>query len=111
VLLDKIAGSDRSLRLPFGGFDTAIKQVVIGIRPEHVSIGTGAAGEIPLAVSFAEELGDVTYIHGKLPAGSPVTIRSDKTRYGGKESGSMALDPSGIRLFDPDGRRLRGNGS
>jgi len=111
VLLDKIAGSDRSLRLPFRGLDNSIRQVAIGIRPEHVSIGSGAAGEIPLAVSFAEELGDVTYIHGKLPAGSPVTIRSDKTRYGGKESGNMALDPSGIRLFDPDGRRLRGNGS
>jgi len=110
VVLSNVGGSDRVLRLPFRGFPATIKQVSIGIRPEHLRLGTGAADELPVVVSFAEELGDVTYIHGKTPAGGPVIIRSDKGRFGGQNDCTVALDTAGVKLFDADGRRLRESG-
>lgn len=107
IVLSKVGGSDRFLRLPFRGFPETVKQVAIGIRPEHVRLGTGAAEELPVTVSFAEELGDVTYIHGTTAGGGPVIVRSDKARYTGKDDCSVGLDPAGVKLFDTDGRRLR----
>ncbi|RJG40572.1 sn-glycerol-3-phosphate ABC transporter ATP-binding protein UgpC [Mesorhizobium sp. DCY119] len=107
IVLSKVGGSDRNLRLPFRGFPQKVRQVAIGIRPEHVRLGSGTAEELPVTVSFAEELGDVTYIHGKTPAGGSVIIRSDKARFSGKDDCTVALDPAGVKLFDADGRRLR----
>ena len=109
VTLTGIGGTDRSLRVPFRGFDASIRQIVLGVRPEHVRLGTGAADELPVTVGFAEELGDVTYIHGKLPAGDPMIVRSDAARHDGADTCTVALDPVGIRLFDAGGRRLREN--
>ncbi|MGO4835121.1 ABC transporter ATP-binding protein, partial [Rhizobiaceae sp. 2RAB30] len=70
----------------------------------------GGGDELPVAVSFAEELGDVTYIHGKTPAGSPVIIRSDRARFAGQGNCTVELDAAGAKLFDADGRRLRESG-
>lgn len=107
IVLSNVGGSDRVLCLPFRGFSEKVKQVAIGIRPEHVRLGTGAAEELPVAVSFAEELGDVTYVHGKTAAGGSMIIRSDTVRFSGKDNCTVALDPAGVKLFDADGRRLR----
>ena len=109
VTLTGIGGTDRSLRVPFRGFDASIRQIVLGVRPEHVRLGTGAPDELPVTVGFAEELGDVTYIHGKLPAGDPMIVRSNAARHDGADTCTVALDPVGIRLFDAGGRRLREN--
>ncbi|TYR34242.1 sn-glycerol-3-phosphate ABC transporter ATP-binding protein UgpC [Mesorhizobium microcysteis] len=111
VTLAGVGGSDRTLRVPFRGFDASVKIVTLGVRPEHVRIGTGASSELPVFVSFAEELGDVTYIHGKLPAGTPVIARSDGKRHDGAENCTVAIDPAGMRLFDTGGRRLRESGA
>ena len=111
VTLGKIGGSDRSLSLPFRGLDPSTKQVVLGIRPEHARLSESGGDRVPVTVSFAEELGDVTYLHGKTPGGSPMIIRSDKGRFGGQTDCHVALDPDGIRLFDGDGRRLRADGN
>jgi lactose/L-arabinose transport system ATP-binding protein len=107
VTLGDIGGSGRTLRLPFRGFDASVKQVVLGVRPEHVRLGSGGPDELPVTVSFAEELGDVTFIHGKLPTGDPLIIRSDKGRHDGQGTCAVTLDSRGLRLFDADGRRLR----
>ena len=111
VTLTDIGGSDRSLRVPFRGFDASVRSVTLGVRPEHVRLGNGAADELPITVSFAEELGDVTYIHGKLSADTPIIVRSDGMRHDGAESCTIAIDIAGIRLFHTDGRRLRESGA
>jgi lactose/L-arabinose transport system ATP-binding protein len=107
VMLTAIGGSDRSLKLPFRGFEASIRQVVLGVRPEHVRLGSGAPDELPVTVSFAEELGDVTYVHGKSPFGNSLIVRSDRARHDGAGTCTVALDPAGLRLFDAGGRRLR----
>ena len=81
------------------------------MRPEHMKLGTGAPDELPVTVSFAEELGDVTYVHGKSAAGNSLIIRSDRARHDGAEKCTVALDPAGLRLFDSGGRRLRESGT
>ncbi|WP_054311625.1 sn-glycerol-3-phosphate ABC transporter ATP-binding protein UgpC [Mesorhizobium sp. 1M-11] len=111
VTLGKLGGSDRSLRLAFDGFDPSIKEVVVGIRPEHARLGESGPDTVPVSVGFAEELGDVTYLHGKTPGRSPMIIRSDKGRFSGQIDCNVAFDPAGVRLFDADGRRLRADGN
>ena len=111
VTLAGVGGNDRSLRVAFRGFDASVKNVTLGVRPEHARLGSGGGDELPVTVSFAEELGDVTYIHGRLPAGTPLIVRSDGLRHDGAESCTVAIDPAGIRLFDTDGRRLRESGA
>jgi len=107
VTLTRIGGSNVSLRFPFRGFDASIREVAIGARPEHVRLGAGGTEELPVTVGFAEELGDVTYIHGKLPDGNPLIVRSDGARHNGDDTCTVRLDPSGLRLFDAEGRRIR----
>jgi lactose/L-arabinose transport system ATP-binding protein len=107
VTLTGIGGSGYSLKLPFRGFDAAVRKVVLGVRPEHVRLATDAADGLPMKVSFAEELGDVTYVHGKSTDGNSLIIRNDQVRHDGAEICTVTLDPAGLRLFDTGGRRLR----
>jgi lactose/L-arabinose transport system ATP-binding protein len=111
VTLTGIGGSGYSLNLPFRGFDAAVSRVVVGVRPEHVRLVADSADGLAVKVSFAEELGDVTYVHGKSPDGNSLIIRSDRARHDGAENCVVALNPSGLRLFDAGGRRLRENGT
>jgi lactose/L-arabinose transport system ATP-binding protein len=110
VVLGGLGGSDSSLRVPFRGFDKSIRRVTLGVRPEHVRLGDGAPEELSMTVNFAEELGDVTYIHGNLADGTQMTVRSQNARHSGKGACTVTLDPAGTRLFDADGRRLRESG-
>ncbi|WP_408914330.1 ABC transporter ATP-binding protein [Brucella pseudogrignonensis] len=107
IVLTHVGGDNLSVKVPFRGFDPTARRVTLGIRPEHVRPGTGAKDELPLTIGFAEELGDVTYIHGKLPNGTSVTARSDGARHSGAYSCSLKLDPAGMRIFDEDGLRIR----
>lgn len=111
VTLGRIGGSDRSLSLPFRGFDPSVKEVVVGIRPEHARLGESGPDTVPVSIGFAEELGDVTYLHGKTPGRGQIIIRSDKGRFGGQSDCHVAFDLAGVRLFDTDGRRLRADGN
>jgi lactose/L-arabinose transport system ATP-binding protein len=100
--------------LPFRGFGAAAGLVNLGVRPEHVRLQTadqGAATEQrvvwPCSFAFAEELGDVTYVHGDLPSGERVVLRSFAGRYAGAKDLAAAVDPAQVLLFDESGRRLR----
>jgi ABC-type sugar transport system ATPase subunit len=46
--------------------------VTIGIRPEHLALGT--AQDWPLQVSVVEQLGNTSYVHGTLPSSAALTI-------------------------------------
>ena len=111
VTLTGIGGSGYSLKLPFRGFGAAARKVALGVRPEHVRLDAGPADGLPVNVSFAEELGDVTYVHGKSADGNSLIIRSDRARHDGAGTCTVALDPTGLRLFDAGGRRLRESGT
>jgi len=110
VVLDRIGGSSASLVVPFRGFDAAHKTVEIGVRPEHVRLappGEAVEGDIAIDVTFVEELGDVTYVHGAMPTGERLIARSDQTRHGAGPTRCVRLDPAHFLLFGSSGQRLR----
>jgi lactose/L-arabinose transport system ATP-binding protein len=102
------------ITLPFRGFDAAGGTVTLGVRPEHVGLHLpdqdGAAGRQviwPCTLAFAEELGDVTYVHGDLRSGERLVLRSFTGRYSGAKNLAAVVDPRRVLLFDESGRRLR----
>jgi lactose/L-arabinose transport system ATP-binding protein len=102
------------MTLPFRGFDAAAGAVILGVRPEHVGLeaaGRNHATERQViwkcTLAFAEELGDVTYVHGDLPSGERLVLRSFAGRYAGAKDLVAAVDPARVLLFDESGRRLR----
>lgn len=110
VTVSGIGGSGAAIELPFPGFDPALSEIEIGIRPEHVRLAPeGAAGphDVEADVAFVEELGDVTYIHADMPGGERLIVRSDGLRYRGGRTCRARLDPGRFLLFDATGRRIR----
>jgi sn-glycerol 3-phosphate transport system ATP-binding protein len=87
------------------------RDVVVGLRPEHLREG-GRPGEpapLLLAVESVEALGADTIVHGRLGGGEPLAARLDGSvhpRAGDRLP--LAPVPGALHLFDPagDGRRL-----
>ncbi len=85
-------------------------KVQLGIRPEHMLLGTGE-GHVPGTVSLAEHLGSETILHVDLPDGDTLVVRADGlAREKAGDAVSIGLPPAACHLFDADGRTLH-NGS
>ena len=98
------------MTLPFRGFDAATGTVHLGIRPQHVGLHVGDRDNAVVwtgRLAFAEELGDVTYVHGDLPSGERLVLRSSGGRYAGARDLAAVIDPKQVLLFDESGARLR----
>jgi lactose/L-arabinose transport system ATP-binding protein len=81
--------------------------VTLGLRPEHIEIAAAGAG-LPLTVEMAENLGGVSFLHARTPAGNPVVLE----RRGGRESLegrtiAATVPPERALVFDAGGERLR----
>ncbi|CAB3960618.1 MULTISPECIES: ABC transporter ATP-binding protein [Burkholderia] len=76
--------------------------VTLGIRPEHVRVGTGA---VTGQVAHVEQMGEHTYLYLDTPlCGQPIVAKTDA---GGARMGDrLRIDlPAGaLHLFHPDGR-------
>jgi sn-glycerol 3-phosphate transport system ATP-binding protein len=85
------------------------REVTLGIRPEHVTLGGGQAGAFPFKVDFVEALGADTLVHGYLGE-SPMqlTVRlPGSTRVAAGDALSLVTPPESLHLFDPGtGARL-----
>jgi lactose/L-arabinose transport system ATP-binding protein len=89
------------------GLPSGLKSIVFGIRPEHLEITNNSDG-IPVTVNYAEHLGGVSYIYGKLSSGENITVESPLGREAHKGGGLMVSIPTEkILLFQPDGPRIR----
>ncbi|KAA2213546.1 sn-glycerol-3-phosphate ABC transporter ATP-binding protein UgpC [Teichococcus oryzae] len=78
------------------------RALVVGIRPEHVTLG----GSLPMAVELVEPLGSETVLHGTLPGGEAMTVRvqGPAPAHGGTLPVSL-VEP--LHIFDAEtGRRL-----
>ena len=83
-------------------------RVTLGIRPEHVRIADGEGGlRLSATVELVERLGEAGYVHLRLPSGSVAVaeIRGETSLRTGDRT-SLALDPTHLHLFGPDGRRM-----
>ncbi len=94
-----------TMRVPLNGDSLPPGPVVLGIRPEHVTLGD--AGGVPGRVTLAEHLGAETILHVEVANGSTLVARTDgraPQRIG--EAVTLTLDPRWCHLFEPAGPAL-----
>ncbi len=95
------------MQLPLPGCgcpDHGNKLVILGIRPEHFSLGEKEDAVIRMTVDHVETLGADTLVHGRLNAEeSLVTIRlPDIRRFEKHRPLDLSVPPEKIHLFDVD---------
>lgn len=107
------------LRLPYDSSITDIssfknKEVVFGVRPEHIAIGTSKDGDEKLKqmqswIEVVEPSGSRTYIHSSIGKKHQITAEVDTTTIGGVNSGSemtLDVDVYRVHLFDPSTEKV-----
>jgi lactose/L-arabinose transport system ATP-binding protein len=79
--------------------------VTLGMRPEHLEI---AAEGLPLTVDMEEDLGGVSYLHARTPAGQPVVLerRGNREQFEGRRI-AATVRPEQALVFDESGARVR----
>ena len=78
------------------------RDVMLGIRPEHVALGRGQPDAVQFAVGFVEALGADTLVHGRLgKSGIGLTVRlPGSARVAAGDSLSLVVPPAHLHLFD-----------
>mgnify|MGYP002777040748 FL=1 len=83
------------------------QDLILGIRPEHLSLSTAASQNLPVQVELVEALGNETYLYvtttttaNTVPAPLQVSIPPDQTVSIGEQLW-LSLHPEKIHFFDP----------
>ncbi len=84
-----------------------LKEVVFGVRPENLTLGTTG---LPVTIDIVEELGADSFVHGHTPDGGRMVIRTDARIH--PQQGSLVkitvTDNQHMHLFDPNtGERFK----
>ncbi|MFN3276756.1 MAG: ABC transporter ATP-binding protein [Paracoccus sp. (in: a-proteobacteria)] len=103
----QVAGQgDLALDIPVAARPPVGAGIVLGIRPEHLTLTDGPG--LRVAVDVAEELGGVSYQHGVLENGGAVVFQQNGIRHGMRGTvQTVAPDPGRIYVFAESGDRLR----
>ena len=75
----------------------------LGVRPEHVALGT--EGE-PAVVDLVEAVGSEAYVHLRLNDMTLVARVAAESRPATGTTVSVTLDPARLHFFDPAGSRV-----
>lgn len=80
------------------------KDVILGIRPEHLELVAGAPDAVPMTVTMVEQLGADTLVHGHFgESKSDLTVRLDGIRnIKGGEVLPIRVAPDHLHVFDPE---------
>jgi sn-glycerol 3-phosphate transport system ATP-binding protein len=90
-------GAKLNLAQPLGGSG----DVLIGIRPEHVSIAAAGGGVFQMNVDLVEALGADTLVHGRIGSDVSLTIRlPGSTRVAAGQRLALAVAPEDFHLYD-----------
>ncbi len=94
--------------------ERSAKEMVVGIRPEHVSVEDGSGDGVPGEVVLVESLGADSYVHASLE-GSDSGFVARTEGYDARRPGSnvrLRIDPERMFGFDAEsGERLGGGDS
>jgi sn-glycerol 3-phosphate transport system ATP-binding protein len=101
------------VRLPIDGpvaREHAGKNLVLGIRPEHLKIDGQSPNTLALMVDHVELLGADTLVHGKFgPLKTPLVVRLPDVHHIQKQTLlNLAVMPEKMHLFDEDGGKRLG---
>jgi multiple sugar transport system ATP-binding protein len=82
-------------------------QVVLGIRPEHLSLGNSFGAQVGGRVRLVEHLGAETVLYVDVPDAEPLVVRSaGMARYRPGDEIRLAVSATSVHLFDPEGPAL-----
>ena len=82
---------------------TVEQRVLLGIRPEHVTIGATQAGSLHVTATIdrVEQLGAASFLYCTLSSGERLTVHaSGQVGYTGGEQMTVNLPVSDTHLFD-----------
>ncbi len=103
----KVPG-DPWLPLPAQIINATETTVMVGLRPEHITLAQGETEAFQMPVELVEVLGADTLVHGPLAGGNQLTIRlpgSFKVSQGDKLK--LRISPEKLHIFDREtGMRL-----
>ncbi len=89
------------------------KEIIVGIRPEHVTVADGSSGEgIAAEVIMVESLGADSYVHASL-AGTESSFVARTEGYDSRQPGTnvrVRIDPRRIYGFDAETEERLGHG-
>jgi len=101
---------DARVRLPAARPDLEGRQVLLGVRPEHLETCADAQAAIQPDIDFIELLGSDSLVYGHLGAdkrGTRVAARLHTSVLAREGRLALRFDPEHMHLFDPDsGRRI-----
>jgi multiple sugar transport system ATP-binding protein len=104
VALDAAPNAGSNAALPLRGSRTTPDQrVLLGIRPEHVSLGAAAAGSLRVTATIdrVEQLGAASFLYCSLASGERLTVHAlGQVGYANGEQVTVNLPVSDTHVFD-----------
>ena len=85
------------------------RQLVLGIRPQHLRLSAPGDGQLRGTVEIVEHLGDQTIVNMRMPSGATAlaTLQGEvKVKHA--EKLGMSFDPDQAHIFSSTGPSLRG---
>ena len=100
----RVAGID----LPIAVQSRQSQEVILGVRPEHLTLGEPGALALAAAVEFSEYLGGTRFLYCRLDDGQTLVVeqRSHHTFAAGQRV-HLHCPADTLRLFTPAGARIR----
>jgi len=112
VLLSIPGLSTGTLELEAGPDPPAVgAEMVVGIRPEHLSVEGHAPYRLDADVEFVEQLGAISYLHAPSGPAGPLVIRHDGGAGPGVGRVRLSFDARHCHLFAADGARIAARSS
>ncbi|WP_338722740.1 ABC transporter ATP-binding protein [Devosia sp. XK-2] len=90
--------------LPIGRQLEPGRKVIVGLRPEHIEVGTGATGQISQPVAVVESTGSLTYLTTGATPELTVVITGRSDIKAGDRVG-LSIAPERVHLFDAETER------
>jgi multiple sugar transport system ATP-binding protein len=103
VVLDAAPHAASDSALPLRGSGATNQRVLIGIRPEHVSLGAATAGSLQVTVTIdrVEQLGAASFLYCSLVSGEQLTVHAlGQVGYANGDQVTVNLPVSDIHVFD-----------
>ncbi|WP_039789557.1 ABC transporter ATP-binding protein [Herbaspirillum huttiense] len=106
-ILIRLQHSEETLLVAAKGQVQPGQQVTLGVRPEHMEIGSQGQYGITREVMLVERLGEQTYVHLDEPAGQPLVAKAAGDAHIARgERLRVSVAPSCAYLFDQEGVAL-----